>query len=57
VLDLFELDELKKYYTVKELGDHRVTPGRAVRHEHLSAHFRVWRGDSEKGDLVDYRST
>jgi len=20
-----------------------------------SAHFRVWRGDSEKGDLVDYQ--
>jgi succinate dehydrogenase / fumarate reductase flavoprotein subunit len=28
LLDLFELDELKKYYTGEELGDHRADAGK-----------------------------
>ena len=57
LLDLFELDELKKYYTGEELGGHRAdSAARLRRREGMTydAHFRVWRGDSEKGELVDY---
>ncbi len=53
LLDLFELDELKKYYTGEELGGHRADTGRD-RHDATTPHFRVWRGDDEKGELVDY---
>ena len=51
LFDLFELDELKS-------AAHRRRAGRTPRegidvtsHWH---HFRVWRGDAEDGELVDY---
>ncbi len=53
LLDLFELDELKKYYTGEELGGHRSGEGSEVTYD---AHFRVWRGDRKPGSSSTIRS-
>ncbi len=47
LLDLFESDELGKYFTTEELG-------RKDRLMGNQEHFRVWRGDDEGGDFADY---
>ena len=53
LIQLFQKDELKKYLTPEES---RRSPSDVVGRHRMSydAHFRVWRGDDDGGELVDY---
>jgi len=50
LLALFEYDELQKYFTPMSC------PGTRERRADMAyqGHFRVWRGDADKGDLQDF---
>ena len=50
LLELFDIDELGKYYTDEELADH---PGRSCIVAY-DAKLRVWRGDETSGALQDF---
>ena len=47
LMELFEMDELKKYYTDAELPGGTALMG-------YQQNFRVWRGDDEGGDFAEY---
>ena len=54
-LDLFQLfdpKELGKYFTAAEMHRLDATEGRGE--VSYDAHFRVWRGDADGGELKDY---